>query len=395
MRVLHTADWHIGHRFYNESQDEEHKLFLDWLLTTIDDQNIDVLVIAGDVFDTGSPSSSSFKLYYDFLTQVQKTKCKYVVISAGNHDSPSSLSAPKQLLSALNVIVIGKSPEHIEEEVLQLEVNGEEIIIAATPYLRDQDIRKAVAGEHFDEMTQRYKTALVNHYDKLFEYGKSLSNAPFMALGHLFAIGGSVSDSEQNIYVGTLGHIGADDFPAFDYIALGHLHKPQLVGKKNHIRYSGSPVILSFSEVGYMKKVLITDFNSEDLISIEEVEVPKLREVYTIKGDRKTCLDAIKSANSGDLAPFVEVTLDEKNDGSGYPDLMEACEEKGMKLLKIVLNQDFQTHSLMKYSKKEVRELTPQEVFEMKYKDAGLEEGEYDKFLDMYQGVVTKIREEQ
>ena len=393
MRVLHTADWHIGHRFYNESQDEEHKLFLDWLLKSIDEQNIDVLVVAGDIFDTGSPSSSSFKLYYDFLTQVQKTKCKYVVISAGNHDSPSSLSAPSQLLSALNVLVIGKSPENIEEEVLRLKVEDKEILIAATPYLRDQDIRKAVAGEHFDEMTQRYKTALVNHYDKLYAYGKSLSNAPFMALGHLFAIGGSVSDSEQNIYVGTLGHIGADDFPDFDYIALGHLHKPQLVGKKEHIRYSGSPVILSFSEVGYAKKVLITSFNEEALISVEELEVPKFREVYTFKGDRTACLNAINSKQNSELAPFVEVVLDEKNDGSKYPDLMEACEQKGMKLLKLVLNQEYQNNSLFEYSKKEVQELSLQEVFEMKYKDAGGDETEYNKFLDMYQGVVTKIKE--
>ena len=393
MRVLHTADWHIGHRFYNESQDEEHKLFLDWLLKSIDEQNIDVLVVAGDIFDTGSPSSSSFKLYYDFLTQVQKTKCKYVVISAGNHDSPSSLSAPSQLLSALNVLVIGKSPENIEEEVLRLKVEDKEILIAATPYLRDQDIRKAVAGEHFDEMTQRYKTALVNHYDKLYAYGKPLSNAPFMALGHLFAIGGSVSDSEQNIYVGTLGHIGADDFPDFDYIALGHLHKPQLVGKKEHIRYSGSPVILSFSEVGYAKKVLITSFNEEALISVEELEVPKFREVYTFKGDRTACLNAINSKQNSELAPFVEVVLDEKNDGSKYPDLMEACEQKGMKLLKLVLNQEYQNNSLFEYSKKEVQELSLQEVFEMKYKDAGGDETEYNKFLDMYQGVVTKIKE--
>ena len=220
MKILHTADWHLGHRLHEHSQIEEQILFLSWIENYITDENIDILLISGDVFDTGSPSNQSLELYYSFLVRLNATTCHTVIITGGNHDSPGTLNAPKQLLNALSIKVVGKATENIEDEVFEIECNGEKVIIGAVPYLRDQDIRRAVAGESFDELTDRYKKALTNHYNEVAEHCKTINttNLPVIAMGHLFAIGGSVSDSEQNIYVGTLGHIGADDFSdTFDY----------------------------------------------------------------------------------------------------------------------------------------------------------------------------------
>ncbi|MDP4270809.1 MAG: exonuclease subunit SbcD [Bacteroidota bacterium] len=259
MKILHTSDWHLGHRLHEHSQHEEHALFLQWLADYISQNHIDVLLLAGDVFDTGAPSSQSLKLYYDFLVNLRKSNCHSVFITGGNHDAPGTLDAPKELLHALSVHVVGKATEVLSDEVFTVECNGEKLQVAAVPFLRDQDIRRAVAGESFDQITERYKQALMRHYHEAAGICQENASEKIVtiAMGHLFAIGGKVSDSEQSIYVGNLGDIGAEDFPeTFGYMALGHLHRPQKVGGKDHIRYSGSPLTLSFSEVNQEKQVL-------------------------------------------------------------------------------------------------------------------------------------------
>jgi exonuclease SbcD len=146
MKILHTADWHLGHRLHEQSQIEEQILFLNWIENYIIDQKIDVLLISGDIFDTGSPSHQSLEMYYSFLVKLKATTCKSIIITGGNHDSPGTLNAPKHLLDALSIKVVGKATENIEDEVFEIEVNGEKVIIGAVPYLRDGDIRRAVAG---------------------------------------------------------------------------------------------------------------------------------------------------------------------------------------------------------------------------------------------------------
>jgi len=292
MKILHTADWHLGHRLHERSQQEEQALFLDWLKAYIKENEIDVLLLSGDVFDTGVPSSSSQKLYYDFLVSLRETSCSHIIITGGNHDSPGTINAPKELLNALSVKVVGKAEENIKKEVFKLTVDQEEIVVAAVPYLRDQDIRRALAGESFEELEERYRKALVNHYNEVAAHSEELkNNCPVIAMGHLFAIGGAISESEQNIYVGNLGHIGAEDFPnCFDYVALGHLHRPQKVGGKEHIRYSGSPVILSFSEIKYNKKIIVLETEAGEISTTTEVEIPRFREIVKVTGTVEECL---------------------------------------------------------------------------------------------------------
>ena len=392
MKILHTADWHLGHRLHEHSQYEEQKLFLDWLETYINQNTIDVLLISGDVFDSGTPSSQSTKLYYDFLRNIIRTNCKHIVITGGNHDSPDALNAPKELLNAFDIKVVGKATGNIEDEVFKLEVKEEEVIIAAVPYLRDQDIRRAVEGETFEELTDRYKYALINHYTKSAAYCAQIKteNTPVIAMGHLFAIGGSVSDSEQQIYVGTLGHIGADDFPdLFDYIALGHLHRPQIVGNKEHIRYSGSPNILSFSELGYDKKILIIETDKGDITTIEEAIVPQFREASKVSGVLEDCVSQLENikSNAYNLRPWIEVVLDnESNTTIGFEEIIKSVEILELDVLKVSLKNQRQIIGLdqLLQNTKDIKELSPIEVFELKCKEQEFDLKEHKNILDAF-----------
>ena len=398
MKILHTADWHLGHRLHEFSQLEEQILFLDWLKAEICEQKIDVLLISGDIFDTGSPSNQSLELYYTFLVELGTTCCKSVVITGGNHDSPGTLNAPKELLNALSIKVVGKATEEIMDEVFELEVNGESVIIGAVPYLRDQDIRRAVAGETFDEITDRYKKALINHYTQLSEYCQSINKekAPVIAMGHLFAIGGSVSDSEQNIYVGTLGHIGADDFPKeLDYIALGHLHRPQKISKNERIQYSGSPYILGFSELKYKKKIIVLTIENNRIDKIEDTVIPRFREFYRLTGSIEQVLGEFPTliSNSDNLTPFVEIILDEISTISN--DLIKkAAEEFDFEILKTTLKHDRIIIGIEEQLKniQSIEEVSPDEIFKLKCKQSKFNLDENKEVWDAFNEVLQSVK---
>ena len=120
MKILHTSDWHLGRSLYGRKRYQEFTQFLDWLRVTIENESIDVLLVAGDIFDTSTPSNRAQELYYRFLYEVSGSCCRHIVVIAGNHDSPSFLNAPKQLLRALNVYVVGQITESPEDEVVVL-----------------------------------------------------------------------------------------------------------------------------------------------------------------------------------------------------------------------------------------------------------------------------------
>jgi exonuclease SbcD len=398
MKILHTADWHLGHRLHEQSQLEEQTLFLSWIGNYILKNDIDVLLISGDVFDTGAPSHQSSEMYYNFLVQLKATTCKSVIITGGNHDSPGTLNAPKQLLEALSIKVVGKATENIEDEVFEIEVQGEKVIIGAVPYLRDGDIRRAVAGESFDELTDKYKTALINHYTNSAAQCKLIntSKAPVIAMGHLFATGGSVSDSEQNIYVGTLGHIGAEDFPAyFDYIALGHLHRPQIIGGNEKVQYSGSPNILSFSEIDYDKKILTLSIENNKISGITENIVPCFREFYRLTGTVLECMDQFPNviSNSYQLTPWVEIVLNE--DHSVNTDaLKEMAKNYAFEILKISLKNQRRIKGIdeLLENAKSIKELVPTEVFKLKCEEMGFDLEERPKIWDAFNEILQSVK---
>lgn len=295
MRVLHTSDWHLGQRLVNLERTEEHQHFLDWLLQTIETEQVDVLLMAGDVFDTGAPSNTALKQYYTFLTKVCATCCRHIIITGGNHDSVSTLNAPKDLLECFNIKVIGGASANPLDELIELrdKAGSLELVVCAVPFLRDRDVRLSVPGENYEEREQRIKQGIAAHYAAFVPHVQEYKTQgiPVVAMGHLFAAGGSASESEKEIHVGNLGQIGAEQFPReFDYVALGHLHRPQQVNKTHHIRYSGSPIPLSFSEVTDKKVVYVLDFADGQLTDLKEIAIPVCRKLVRFKG----ALDEVK-----------------------------------------------------------------------------------------------------
>jgi len=253
---------------------DEFQAFLNWLTETIEAQKVDVLIVAGDIFDTMTPSNRAQSLYYQFLGTVSSLYCEHVVIVSGNHDSPTFLDAPANVLKFLNVHVIGTACENIEDEVLVLKDknNQPQCVIAAVPYLRDRDVRSSQAGESGQDKDANVLTGINQHYDKVAEIAKAKQSqlieqhnyyVPIIATGHLFTAGGRTTEDDgvRDLYVGSLGKVSVDMFDkCFDYVALGHLHVPQKVGNCEHIRYSGSPIAMGFGEARQQKQVLLIQF---------------------------------------------------------------------------------------------------------------------------------------
>ena len=313
MKILHTSDWHLGRSLYGRKRYDEFAAFLGWLVQTIEDEKVDALLVAGDVFDTSTPSNRAQELYYRFLCRVAASCCRHVVVIAGNHDSPSFLNAPKELLRALNVYVVGSMTEAMEDEVIVLLNDGQpEAIVCAVPYLRDKDIRMVEPGETVDDKNAKLIEGMKKHYaevcniaeQKQSEYEKNGHlDIPIVAMGHLFSAGGKTVDGDgvRELYVGSLAHVGEDVFPSsIDYFALGHLHVPQMVGSAEHIRYSGSPTPMGYGEATQDKKVILVEFNSTTP-SIQEIQVPCFQQLVRITGsldDIHAKVEHLKQENS-------------------------------------------------------------------------------------------------
>ena len=296
MKLLHTSDWHLGRSLYGRKRYDEFAAFLEWLAKTIENEGIDALLISGDVFDNSTPSNRAQELYYRFLCRVANSSCRHVVVIAGNHDSPSFLNAPRELLRALNVYVVGSMTGVVEDEVIVFQKDEQpEAIVCAVPYLRDKDIRTVEAGETIDAKNAKLVEGLKKHYtdvcviaeQKRSDFEKAgHTNIPIIAMGHLFTTGGKTIDGDgvRELYVGSLAHVGEDVFPSsIDYLALGHLHVPQAVGGTTHIRYSGSPIPMGYGEANQVKKIVLIDFNGTSP-NIQEVPVPCFQQLVRIVG---------------------------------------------------------------------------------------------------------------
>ena len=399
MKILHTSDWHLGHRLLEQSQQEEQALFLGWLINYITSNGIDVLLIAGDIFDVGVPSAQAQKMYYDFLIQLHHTMCHEVIITGGNHDAPSTLNAPKELLNALSIRIVGKATENIEDEIFPVSIGNEHLIVAAVPFLRDQDIRRAVASETGEEIINRYKSALVKHYTDIATACQQhvSKDTKIIAMGHLFAIGGKTSESEQSIYVGNLGDIGAGDFPdVFDYVALGHLHRAQSIGGKEQIRYSGSPYMLSFSEVGQEKKVV--EIETGGGIHIKEVTVPEFRKILQVKGTVEECKSHLEELDKDPhpLVIWVEVILKaEKEAALGYREIYDFAKSLKVEVLKVTVQDDrkFEHLKSLVDSAKHVKTFTPLEVFRLKCDELNVDLNENTDMLDAFNEILQIVLE--
>lgn len=285
MRILHTSDWHLGQNFYSKSRAAEHDAFLTWLLETAEEHQVDAIIVAGDIFDTGSPPSYARELYNRFVVKLQQTGCHLVVL-AGNHDSVATLNESKDILAWLKTTVVasaGHAPFY-----LPLRDGSPGAIFCPVPFLRPRDIVTSQAGRSGQEKQQHLLEAITHYYQQQYKAACELrgdSVLPIIASGHLTTVGASKSDAVRDIYIGTLDAFPAQNFPPADYIALGHIHRPQKPGGQEHIRYCGSPIPLSFDETGNSKYVNLVTFSAGKLADVTALEVPVTQQLAVIKGD--------------------------------------------------------------------------------------------------------------
>lgn len=403
MRIIHTSDWHLGQKFLYNGREEEHQLALDWLLATIREQQAGGLIVAGDIFDIGNPPNYARRMYYRFLTQLMGTACRHVVITGGNHDSPSMLNAPRELLQALNIHVMGEAPENLEDEIIEWrdEQGKLQAVIAAVPFLRDRDLHFSLAGEGGLERIERIKTGIRRHYQDLGKlvkkkYGKE--KVPLVATGHLYATGAEASDKQDNIYIGNKENIAAKDFPkVFDYIALGHVHRPQAIGGLAHIRYSGALIPLSFSETKDEKSVYLLEFDGKKLEKVESLPVPVFRRLKTIQGKLEEVEESLRrfgEKERGGLRPWVEALVEtDRMIPQLDQRLHELTADMELELLKIRIIKSYQALDAQA-SAPELGELEELEVFKMRCQSYGSPPEELDELVETFQELRAWMEEQ-
>ncbi|MBU2839706.1 exonuclease subunit SbcD [Acidithiobacillus thiooxidans] len=409
MKILHTSDWHIGRTLYGRKRYEEFEAFLTWLAETIQQNEIDALLVAGDVFDTSAPSNRAQELYYRFLCRVAASRCRHVVVVAGNHDSPSFLNAPKDLLKALDVHVVGHSTEFPEDEVLVLrnEQDAPELIVCAVPYLRDRDLRVAEVGESVEDKERKLIEGIHNHYaavaalaeQKRKELG---ADVPIIGTGHLFTAGGQTIDGDgvRELYVGSLAHVTAGIFPAsFDYLALGHLHVPQKVNGSEIIRYSGSPLPMGFGEAKQQKSVCQVAFGQIEghstTASVQLIDVPVFQKLERVKGDWDGISSRIHELSATNYQGWLEVIYDGAEVIGDLRERLEAAiSGTQMEILRIKNNRIIDRVLGQIHEEETLDDLNVNDVFERCLAVHDVPEEQRLELLRTYQEIVLSLYED-
>ncbi|MBU3003070.1 exonuclease subunit SbcD [Paraglaciecola arctica] len=373
MKILHTSDWHLGQSFFTKSRKDEHQGFIDWLLQLVATEQIDAVIIAGDIFDTGTPPSYAREMYNQFVVDMQKLNCVLVVLG-GNHDSVSTLNESKQILACLNTFVVASTGVAIEEQVFTIpDAQGQPAaVLCAVPFIRARDVLQSSAGETGLDKRQALGDAIKQHYHNLYQIALAKKHdsgldIPIIATGHLTALGVSQSESVRDIYIGTLDGFAADGFPPADYIALGHIHRPQIVAKSEHIRYCGSPIPLSFDELGKPKQVMLVEFTGAQPTSLRPIEVPLFQPMQVIKGDLVAIEAALKSfkTSESDLPCWLCLEVDSQDYLSDLQQrVQDLTAELNVEVLQLRRTRNQRRKLLNQAQNETLAELSPYEVFE-------------------------------
>jgi DNA repair protein SbcD/Mre11 len=319
MRLIHTSDWHLGQSLHGHSRELEHASFLEWLLAELVQRAPDALLIAGDVFDQASPSADAQRLYYRFLGQA-RLRCPHltIIVIAGNHDSPGRIDAPHPVLQSLGVHVLGHYRQHgLPSERVRIALRRVDGSIGAwvlaIPFLRPNDLPRRSPDAYLDGVAAVYREAV----DAALV--ERQPDQALIGMGHLHVQGGKLSElSERKLVIGGQEALDASIFPTeLAYVALGHLHLAQSVGGER-IRYSGSPLPLSFSEIGYPHQIVEITLAGAQLQSAQAIPVPRPAAILRVPERHLPLPEALaalrafecSSDTSKGLEPLIEVPVE-------------------------------------------------------------------------------------
>ncbi|HDZ8838640.1 exonuclease SbcCD subunit D C-terminal domain-containing protein [Aeromonas veronii] len=380
MKILHTADWHLGHQLHGHDRRFEHDAFLDWLSDTLKAREIDALLVAGDLFDTANPPASAWQQLYRFLARLRAEMPRLnMVLIGGNHDSPSKLDAPHELLRAFDLHLVGSisrdSEGKLETDRLLVPLQDREGKIAAwcaaVPFLRSSDLRVESLEEGQDRLIEGVRQV----YAEVLAEGRARcgEDLPLIAMGHAYLAAGQLSElSERRVLGGNQHALPAELFAGADYTALGHLHLAQ--SPATGVHYSGSPLPLSLAEANYNHQVLEVTFAEGKLTGLERIPVP--RAVEMIRLPQSTLDDALNAIASLELPdcpqeaqPFLEVRLLlPKPEARIRERILAAIADKPVRLARISTQYQGSGEGLADgRERRRLDELSPTEVFRLCY----------------------------
>ncbi|OAT75993.1 exonuclease subunit SbcD [Mangrovibacter phragmitis] len=399
MRILHTSDWHLGQNFYTKSRAPEHAAFLNWLTEMVEQHQVDAVIVAGDIFDTGSPPSYARELYYRFVVQLQATGCTLVVLG-GNHDSVATLNESRELLGYLNTWVIASTSDTEAPILLPLR-NGEPgAVLCPVPFLRPRDIQISQSGQSGQQKQQALVGAIHHYYQQGYQAACELRGErklPIIATGHLTTVGASKSDAVREIYIGTLDAFPASAFPPADYIALGHIHRPQKVTSSEHIRYCGSPIALSFDETNNTKMVLMVDFTEGKLSTVTPLPVPVTQPLLMLKGSLESIKQQLEAWRDAPSTPVtwldIELTTDQYLHDM-QKQLQALTADLPVEIVLLRRSREQREKIIANQQKETLSELSTSEVFERRLAQENLDENQASRLRGLFAETLHRLEEE-
>jgi exonuclease SbcD len=408
MRILHTADWHIGQLFYSFERADEHQSFLNWLQSLLTAREVNVLLVSGDVFDIANPSAQSIRMFYTFLSQVTTANPNLqIIITAGNHDSASRLEAPKPLLQSSNVHIIGLVEKDAEGNIdyeklivpIQDTAGNTKIHCLAVPFLRMGDYPS------LPDSANPYTEGVTALYNEAYKYAeqKKQDGQSIIAMGHLHTHHAEITDLDktERLIMGGVECIPATAFhPDIKYVALGHIHKAQKIGGKEHIRYSGSPLPMSFSELNYKHQVVIFELEQE-INNLEAVEIPLFVPLQRIPLSHQPLHEVIgqleqlpNNDSITETTPYLEVrVLLEGPEPALRHKIETALAGKKVKLAKIDVRYSASTQEAPEFiTPEKLNELQPVDVFGQTYQSR-YNSAVPTEILQLFQQVVQEVNQ--
>jgi exonuclease SbcD len=406
LRILHTADWHLGQTFYEYDRSYEHLSFLNWLADTIQKNEIDVLLICGDIFDVSNPSAASTRMFYDFLKALYGArKNLQVVCIAGNHDSAARLEAPAALLEVFNVSVSGqvewtddKTPDYRKLTIPLYNKNGEaEGLCLAVPFLRPGDYPH----------TNGYAKGVETFYEHGIEFLKTIRQPrqAIIALGHLHTLDAATSsdDKSERTIMGGLEFVPVSAFSEeVSYTALGHIHRAQVVGGRSNVRYAGSPLPMSFSEVKYQHQIVMVELNGNELISVQPLEVPVSASLISVPDHPKPLAAVVEAltalpvtGGSSETYPYLQVrVLLEGPEPSLRHQIETALNGKAVRLARIEVTYPQSRHSGngSSLTTDDLQKLQPVEMFQRKYLSR-YNSNVPEELIALFNGVISELEQ--
>ncbi len=409
MRILHTSDWHLGQHFMGKSRQAEHLALIDWVLVQVEEHAVDAVLIAGDIFDTGSPPSYARELYSHLVVQLHRVGVALLLLG-GNHDSVATLGESRSMLAYLSTTMVADVTKPADHLVVlpKRGGNGEPgCIVCAVPFIRARDVLQSQVGQSAQDKQQAMQVAIQAYYQAVYAAAQARQAAlqgalsrtvPIIATGHLTTVGASSNESVREIYVGSLDAFPTAAFPPADYIALGHIHKPQKVGGLAHIRYCGSPIPLGFDEAKQQKKVLLVDLDASGLVGITPLPVPRFQPLMSASGNLLALSNVIAAAAAEGTAAkpvWLEVTVAEDDYLSDLPArISEMTQGLPVDVLRVRRQRANTAGTLAGDSLETLDELSPEDVFARRLAQEDLPAETQAALAQRFRSVVKSILED-